>query len=62
MAEKDKTALESFAAAFLLLPEEKRQYLQGVADGMAAMVTGGLKRLEAQTQAGRSGSGRREGR
>lgn len=37
MVEKDKSALECFAAALLVLPEGKRQYLQGVADGMAAM-------------------------
>ncbi len=37
MAEKDKSALESVAAALRILPDTKREYLVGVANGMAAM-------------------------
>ena len=37
MCEKDKQTAESIARAFEMLPQEKREYLIGYADGVAAM-------------------------
>lgn len=37
MNQQDKDYVESICKAFCVLPAEKREYLLGVADGMAAM-------------------------
>ena len=37
MCEKDKQTAESIARAFEMLPQEKREYLIGYAEGVAAM-------------------------
>ncbi len=38
MDQQDKTCLENIYKAYFIIPADKRQYLAGVADGMAAMV------------------------
>lgn len=37
MNQQDKQSVENIYKAFQLLPDNKREYLMGVADGMAAM-------------------------
>jgi len=36
MNPQDKTCLENIYKVFVVLPNDKRQYLMGVADGLAA--------------------------
>ena len=40
MTQQDKQYAESICAVFRILPADKREYLLGVADGMAAMAAG----------------------
>lgn len=37
MNQQDKQSIENICTVFQLLPDSKREYLMGVADGMAAM-------------------------
>jgi len=37
MSTQDKTYLENISRVFSILPDSKREYLMGVADGMAVM-------------------------
>lgn len=39
MKQDDKTFVKNISEALLILPPDKREYLLGVADGMAAMAT-----------------------
>ena len=54
MNQQDKDYVESICKAFCVLPVEKREYLLGVADGMAAMAIVGAK-PKAQTGQERMG-------
>lgn len=48
MNQQDKQRVENICKVFQVLPDSKREYLTGVADGMAAMAAGGLEHLPAQ--------------
>lgn len=37
MSQQDKQSVENICKAFQMLPDNKREYLMGVADGMVAM-------------------------
>lgn len=37
MTQDEKTFVKNISKVFLILPPDKREYLMGVADGMAAM-------------------------
>lgn len=41
MNQQDKQSAENICKVIKLLPDTKREYLMGVADGMAAMAGGG---------------------
>jgi hypothetical protein len=50
MSEAEKTTLMKLAEAMEALPESKREYLMGYAEGVAAMREAGRKATEEKTE------------
>lgn len=57
MNQQEKQSVTNICNTFQLLPESKREYLMGVADGMAAMAAGGQERQPGQAPAPEHGQG-----